>query len=48
MSKEAVNFKIEDEQVSGSFKNVFDQTKRDFATHKNFEMKAGDYAVFER
>lgn len=48
MSKEAVNFKIEDEQVSGSFKNVFDQTKRDFSTHKNFEMKAGDYAVFER
>ena len=48
MSKEAVNFKIEDEQVSGSFKNVFDQTKRDFSTGKNFEMKAGDYAVFER
>jgi alpha-amylase len=48
MSKEAVNFKIEDEQVSGSFKNVFDQTKRDFSTHKNFEMKAGDYAVFQR
>ena len=48
MTKEAVNFKIEDEQVSGSFKNVFDQTKRDFAIHKNFEMKAGDYAVFER
>ena len=48
MSKEAVNFKIEDEQVSGNFKNVFDQTKRDFSTHKNFEMKAGDYAVFER
>ena len=48
MSKEAVNFKIEDEQVSGSFKNVFEQTKRDFSTHKNFEMKAGDYAVFER
>jgi glycosidase len=48
MSKEAVNFKIDDEQVSGSFKNVFDQTKRDFSTHKNFEMKAGDYAVFQR
>ena len=48
MSKEAVNFKIEDEQVSGSFKNVFDQTKRDFSRDKNFEMKAGDYAVFER
>ena len=48
MSKEAVNFKIDDEQVSGSFKNVFDQTKKDFSTNKNFEMKAGDYAVFEK
>ena len=48
MSKEAVNFKIEDEQVSGSFKNVFEQTKRDFSTDKTFKMLAGDYAVFER
>ncbi|UJF30273.1 alpha-glucosidase C-terminal domain-containing protein [Kaistella sp. 97-N-M2] len=48
MSKDPVNFTLNDENVSGSFKNVFDQTKRDFSGDKSFEMKVGDYAVFEK
>lgn len=48
MSKDPVNFTLNDENVSGSFKNVFDQSKQDFSRDKRFEMKAGDYAVFEK
>lgn len=48
MSKDNVNFSIDDEQVSGNFKNVFENSKRDFSDDKNFEMKAGDFAVFEK
>ncbi|MCD1118392.1 alpha-amylase family glycosyl hydrolase [Chryseobacterium turcicum] len=47
-SKENVDFTIEDENVSGVFKNVFDGTKRDFNTGKNFSFKVSDYAVFEK
>ncbi len=48
MSKEPVNFKILDNNVSGSFKNVFTSAKRDFTSNKDFSMKVGDYAVFEK
>lgn len=47
-SKENVEFTIEDENVAGIFKNVFDGTKRDFNTGKNFSFKVSDYAVFEK
>lgn len=47
-SKENIDFTIEDENVSGIFKNVFDGTKRDFNTGKNFSLKVSDYAVFEK
>jgi glycosidase len=48
MSKEPVNFKIEDEHVSGAFINVFDKTKRNFDEGKDFNFKVSDYAVFEK
>lgn len=48
MSKEPVNFKISDSNVFGSFKNVFTNTRRDFDQDKGFNMKVGDYAVFEK
>ncbi|MCF2218149.1 alpha-glucosidase C-terminal domain-containing protein [Chryseobacterium sp. PS-8] len=48
MSKDPVNFSIEDEHLSGSFKNVFEKTKRDFSSGKDFNFKPGDYAVFEK
>lgn len=47
-SKEDVNFTIEDEHVSGTFKNVFDGSKRDFNNGKSFNFKVSDYAVFEK
>lgn len=47
-SKENVEFTIEDENVSGAFKNIFDGTKRDFNNGKNFSFKVSDYAVFEK
>jgi hypothetical protein len=48
MSKDPVNFTIEDEHLSGAFRNVFDKTKRDFNTGKDFSFKVSDYAVFEK
>ena len=47
-SKENVEFTIEDENVAGVFKNIFDGTKRDFNNGKNFSFKVSDYAVFEK
>ncbi|WP_419870232.1 alpha-amylase family glycosyl hydrolase [Chryseobacterium sp. CT-SW4] len=48
MSKEPVNFSIQDEHLSGTFKNVFDGMKRDFSTHKDFNFKVSDFVVFEK
>lgn len=47
-SKEPVNFTIQDENVNGTFKNVFDKTKRDFSEGKDFNFKVSDFAVFEK
>ncbi|WP_241773503.1 alpha-amylase family glycosyl hydrolase [Chryseobacterium sp. Leaf394] len=47
-SKEPVNFTIQDENVNGNFKNVFDKTKRDFSEGKDFNFKVSDFAVFEK
>lgn len=47
-SKQPVEFSIEDDHVSGIFKNVFDGSKRDFSNGKNFSFKVSDYAVFEK
>ena len=48
MAKEGAKFTINDNQLSGSFKNVFENTKRDFSQDKGFSMKAGEYFVFEK
>jgi glycosidase len=48
MSKEAVNFSIEDDHLSGTFKNIFDKTKRNFDDGKDFSFQPGDYSVFEK
>jgi len=47
-SKENIEFTIDDENVSGIFKNIFDGTKRDFSNGKDFSFKVSDYAVFEK
>ncbi|WP_304344657.1 alpha-amylase family glycosyl hydrolase [Chryseobacterium koreense] len=47
-SKEAVSFTIDDENVSGIFKNVFSGPVKDFAQDKSFYLPVGGYAVMER
>ncbi|SFI11731.1 alpha-amylase family glycosyl hydrolase [Halpernia frigidisoli] len=46
MSKEDVNFTINDSEVSGKFKELFSKENRDFDSNKNFEMKISGYDVF--
>lgn len=48
MSKDPVSFTIEDRNLSGSFRNIFDNTKRDFTHGKDFDFKVSDYMVFEK
>ena len=48
MSKETVDFRIRDENVSGTYKNVFENTTRDFAQDKGFLLNPGGYAVFKK
>jgi alpha-amylase len=48
MSKEPVAFTIEDEKIFGTFRNVFDKTKKNFDEGKTFDFKVSDYAVFEK
>ncbi len=48
LSKESVNFSVDDENVSGNFKNVFEGNNRNFSQNKNFVMEKGSYAVFEK
>jgi len=48
LSKEPVKFIINDAHLSGSFRNVFDKTKRDFNNDNSFNFKVSDFAVFEK
>lgn len=48
LSKEPVKFSVEDENLVGSFKNVFTLTTRDFEAGKEFDFKVSDYQVFEK
>lgn len=45
MSKDPVKFMIEDQQVSGTFKNVFDGSSKDLSSDKNFDFEVSDFAV---
>lgn len=46
MSKEDVDFTINDTEVSGQFKELFTNENRDFETNKNVEMKVSGYEIF--
>ncbi len=46
LSKESVNFSIQDTMVQGSFKNLFEKTDRNWSDNPSLSMKPGDYAVF--
>lgn len=48
MSKEAVNFSIEDAQVSGSFEEVFSGKTENLSQKSIFNMQKGDYLVFTK
>lgn len=48
LSKEPVVFTIDDQNISGTYRNVFGRTKRDFDEGKDFSFKVSDYAVFEK
>lgn len=48
MTAMPVDFSITDDQVSGNFKNVFDQTQRNFSQGKDFKLAGGGFAVFEK
>lgn len=48
MSKEDVSFSIEDEQVSGYFKEIFTETSVNASTDKNFSLQKGGYQVFTK
>lgn len=47
MSKEPVDFTVED-NLSGTYTNIFDGSKRDFNQGKDFHFQVSDYAVFEK
>lgn len=46
LSKEPVNFTLDDAEVSGDFQELFTKENRDFSTNKSFEMPISAYAVF--
>ncbi|MCE3076449.1 alpha-amylase family glycosyl hydrolase [Chryseobacterium gwangjuense] len=48
MSKEPVDFNIEDDHLSGVFSNIFEGSNRDFDQEKGFNFQISDYAVFEK
>ncbi len=45
MSKEPVEFDIEDSNVSGNFRDVFTEEKKDVSVQRHFSFKVSDYAV---
>ena len=48
MSKEPVNFKIEDRMLMGVFHDVFGNSKRDFSQDTGFSLPVSGYAVFKK
>ena len=47
-SEDEVSFTIEDENVTGIFKNVFSGPVKDFSKDKSFYLPVGGYAVMEK
>jgi glycosidase len=48
MSKEAVDFNLNDAEVSGLFKDFFEGSKLDFSQSKDFNLEIGGYLIFEK
>lgn len=48
LSKEAVNFSIDDDLISGDFNDIFKDEKHNFSENKNFTMNPGEFAVFQK
>lgn len=48
LSKEQVNCNVTDKHLSGKFKEVFNETIKDFTHLKNFDMEPWEYLVFEK
>ena len=46
MSKEPVDFTLDDAEVSGEFKELFTKENRDLSTNKSFKMPVSGYAVY--
>jgi glycosidase len=46
--KEPIQVSLSDEHVSGKFRNVFSGNETEFSKDTKFEMKPGDYLVFEK
>lgn len=48
MSKEEVNFSLEDDNISGNFKEIFSGDSKDFSTDKNFSFQVSDFKVYQK
>lgn len=48
MSKTPVQFTLSDENLSGSFTEIFTKEKRTFSAQNSFNLPVGGYAVFEK
>jgi glycosidase len=48
LSKEDIAFQISDDQIEGTFTNVFDRAKIDFNASKTVSLTPWNYAVFEK
>ena len=47
-SKEKISFNINDTNLTGKYKNVFNKEEKDFTAVKSFEMQPWGYEVFEK
>lgn len=48
MSRELVNFSVDDNLISGDFNDIFKDIKHNFSENKNFTMNPGEFAVFQK
>ena len=48
LSAHSVSCKVEDQQLSGKFSDVFNKSTHEFSNQQSFELKPWDYKVFEK
>lgn len=46
LSKEKVDFTLQENEISGKYKSLFSGIEKDFSKDKNFHFEVSDYAVF--